>query len=82
MTFDPGSPPLPPIQPGISLLGRCGPGGPQVIIDGSGVSGPGLDLRGNNQLSGIWVRKFEGIQISTTGQANRSSQSCVRATRT
>lgn len=71
---------LPPLKPGILLLGICGLQGPKIIIDGSGIiAGEGLELQGNNTIHGTKFIHFNGRQIYSTGKAN--SLSCLQVAR-
>jgi hypothetical protein len=82
ITFATGSGALPAVKPGINLLGRCGPGGPQITIDGSNVSGDGLTLQGSNRVSGLWVRRFPGKQLVTVLPGNQFTLGCLKTSKT
>ncbi|MEI6043926.1 MAG: hypothetical protein WCS37_05995 [Chloroflexota bacterium] len=63
--------PLLQLYPGVIVGGICGPTGPEVVINGSGVSGNGLRLGGNNTLFGVKVAGFSGSQILSFNQGNK-----------
>jgi hypothetical protein len=64
---------LPPVQPGVTIAGSCGVGGPGVTLNGSGTvqNTPGLVLQGGEiSLFGIKVIGFRGVQIKANNSPN------------
>jgi hypothetical protein len=58
------------VKAGVMVDGGCN-GGPQITIDGSGHTGDGLQLSGNNNIFGLRIQKFAGRQLVTVGTGNQ-----------
>jgi hypothetical protein len=68
---------LPPFHRGVFLIGRC-ESGPAVTIDGTGATGPGLVLGGDNRLFGLTISGFSGPQLRIPAGAGNNRLECVR----
>jgi YVTN family beta-propeller protein len=64
--------------------GQCGSDGPQISIDGGGLSSPGLVLLGNNHLENVWIKGFNGVQLlaGISGAAGGNTLRCTRFSKT
>lgn len=70
---------LPPLKSGVKIQGNCGINGPDIIINGTGVTGDGLVLQGGNTLSGLSIKGFSGQLLKLTGPGNKVS--CMKVSR-
>jgi hypothetical protein len=66
------------VPPGVTLDGGTCGASPQIVLNGSGVAGDGLRLRGDNLLRNLWVKGFVGGQLVTLTQGNQLQ--CVKVT--
>jgi hyaluronate lyase len=71
---------LPALGAGVSLYGLCGENGPGVLLNGNGLTGPGLKLSGGVIVQGIHIKGFSGPQILLGSGGNKLD--CVRSSAT
>jgi hypothetical protein len=65
---------------GIKIQGNCNPNtGPTVTINGNNSAGVGVRLFGNNTLTGIWIRGFNGVQLQAG--SGRNFLNCTKVSR-
>lgn len=73
--------PLPYVPSGVTITGSCS-SGPDVVIDGTGVTGDGLKLLGKNTLFGIEIKGFIGRQLLIPAPSvDKNKFTCVVASR-
>jgi hypothetical protein len=64
----------------VKIQAGCNPGtGPTVTLNGNNSTSVGVRLFGNNRLTGLWIRGFNGVQLQTGGGG--STLSCVKTSR-
>jgi hypothetical protein len=69
---------LPIVASGVTLQGRCGANGAEVVLDGAN-NATGLRLNGGVTLSGLRVKGFAAPQILVTATSGKNMLTCVRA---
>jgi hypothetical protein len=70
---------LPALKKGASIEGDCDANGPRITINGNGATvARGLELAGDNEIFGLKITGFRGVQLKTAGTNNKLDCVVVR----
>lgn len=66
------------IPAGGVIQGSCGADGPEIFLDGTGVTADGLTLSGDNSLEGVAVGGFSGRQLVAASGSTSNTLKCAK----
>jgi CSLREA domain-containing protein len=76
---------LPALNTGVTLQGRCGTAGPEIVINGNGnvpaANSAGIAINGGVKVSSVYIKGFNGLQLLARATDGANNVTCTRVSR-